>query len=96
MDQMEKRAKGYSQVAEIDYQETFAPTAGMRSVRMLMHRAVQNNMITPQMDVKTSYPYKNIPILFIFYIYFNAISSIFPLFYFYWVLFYSYFSLLGK
>ena len=48
-------AKGYSQVAEIDYQETFAPTARMSSVRMLMQRAVQNNMITHQMDVKTAY-----------------------------------------
>ena len=48
-------AKGYSQIAEIDYQETFAPTARMSSVRMLMQRAVQNNMITHQMDVKTAY-----------------------------------------
>lgn len=47
-------AKGYSQIAELDYQETFAPTARMSSVRMLMQRAVQNNMITPQMDVKTA------------------------------------------
>ena len=30
-------AKGYSQIAEIDYQETFAPTARMSSVRMLLH-----------------------------------------------------------
>ena len=48
-------AKGYSQIAEIDYQETFAPTARMSSVRMLMQRAVQNNMITHQMEVKTAY-----------------------------------------
>ena len=47
-------AKGYSQIAELDYQETFAPTARMSSVRMLMQRAVQNNMITHQMDVKTA------------------------------------------
>ena len=45
-------AKGYSQIAEIDYQETFAPTAHMSSVRMLMRQAVQNDMITHQMDVK--------------------------------------------
>ena len=48
-------AKGYSQIAKIDYQETFAPTARMSSVRMLMQRVVQNNMITHQMDVKTAY-----------------------------------------
>ena len=48
-------AKGYSQVANIDYQETFAPTARMSSVRMLMQLAVQNDMITHQMDVKTAY-----------------------------------------
>ena len=48
-------AKGYLQIAEIDYQETFAPTARMSSVRMLMQQAVQNNMITHQMDVKTAY-----------------------------------------
>ena len=48
-------AKGYSQIAEIDYQETFAPTVRMSSVRMLMQLAVQNDMITHQMDVKTAY-----------------------------------------
>ena len=48
-------AKGYSQIAEIDYQETFAPTARMCSVRMLMQQAVQNDMITHQMDVKKAY-----------------------------------------
>ena len=53
-------AKGYSQIAEIDYQETFAPTARMSSVRMLMQQAVQNDMITHQMDVKTAY--LNVPI----------------------------------
>ena len=44
--------KGYSQIAEIDYQETFAPTA---SAMQLMQCVVQNNMITHQMDVKTAY-----------------------------------------
>ena len=48
-------AKGCSQIAEIDYQETFAPTARMSSVRMLVQLAVQNDMITYQMDVKTAY-----------------------------------------
>ena len=48
-------AKGYSQIADIDYQETLAPTARMSSVRMLLQKAVQNDMITHQMDVKTAY-----------------------------------------
>eukprot|EP00794_Sanderia_malayensis_P005790 gene5790-6488_t len=44
-----------SRVAEIDYQDNFAPTARMSSVRMLMQQAVQNNMVIHQMDVKTAY-----------------------------------------
>ena len=48
-------AKGYSQTYDVDYQETFALTAGMSSIRMLLQRAVQNGMIIHQMDVKTAY-----------------------------------------
>ena len=48
-------AKGYLQIPDIDYQETFAPTARMSSVRMLLQRAVQNDMVIHQMDVKTAY-----------------------------------------
>jgi transposase InsO family protein len=48
-------AKGYSQVADIDYQETFSPTARITSVRMLLQVAVQEDMIVHQMDVKTAY-----------------------------------------
>ena len=48
-------AKGYSQVQNVDYCETFSPTARMTSVRMLMDIAVQGNMIVHQMDVKTAY-----------------------------------------
>ena len=33
-------AKGYTQVAEVDYGETFAPTARMTSIRMLIQVAV--------------------------------------------------------
>ena len=45
-------AKGYSQVQDIDYQETFAPTARMSTA---LQRAVQQDMIVHQMDVKTAY-----------------------------------------
>ena len=48
-------AKGYSQIPDVDYQETFAPTARMSSVRMLLQRAVQSDMVIHQMDVKTAY-----------------------------------------
>ena len=48
-------AKGYSQVADIDYQETFSPTARITSVRMLLQLAVQEDMTVHQMDVKTAY-----------------------------------------
>ena len=48
-------AKGFSQIADIDHEETFAPTARMSSVRVLMQKAVQNNMLSHQMDVKTAY-----------------------------------------
>ena len=53
-------AKGYSQVRGIDYQETFAPTANLTSVRALLQIAAQHNLILHQMDVKT--PYLNAPI----------------------------------
>ena len=48
-------ANGYSQIPGVDYHETFAPTARMSSVRMLMQHAIQNNMHVHQMDVKTAY-----------------------------------------
>ena len=48
-------AKGYSQVRGIDYQETFAPTASMTSVRVLMQLAAQHDLIMHQMDVKIAY-----------------------------------------
>ena len=48
-------AKGYSQVQDLDYKETFAPTARMSSVRTLLQRTVQKEMIIHQMDVKTAY-----------------------------------------
>lgn len=53
-------AKGYSQIENIDYQETFSPTARITSVRMLMQLAVQKNFVVHQMDVKTAYLNANI------------------------------------
>ena len=48
-------AKGYSQTPGVDYHETFASTARMSSVRMLMRHAVQNSMVVHQKDVKTAF-----------------------------------------
>lgn len=48
-------AKGYSQKYGVDYHETFSPTANMTSVRVLMQKAAQENLVLHQMDVKTAY-----------------------------------------
>ena len=48
-------AKGYSQIPNIDYHETFSPTAKMTSIRILMQLAVQYNFTVHQVDVKTGY-----------------------------------------
>ena len=48
-------AKGYSQFPNVDYHETFSPTAKMTSIRVLMQLAVQYNLTVDQMDVKTVY-----------------------------------------
>jgi hypothetical protein len=48
-------AKGYSQIHGIDYYDTFAPTARITSIRVLMQLIVQCGLIVHQMDVKTAY-----------------------------------------
>ncbi|KAF2349269.1 Reverse transcriptase RNA-dependent DNA polymerase, partial [Trinorchestia longiramus] len=48
-------AKRYSQVADVDFTETFSPTARLTSVRMLMDIAVQKSYIVHQMHVCTAY-----------------------------------------
>ena len=48
-------AKGYSQVKGIDFQETFAQTANLTSLRVLMQMAAQHDLVLHQMDVKTAY-----------------------------------------
>lgn len=48
-------AKGYTQVAGQDYFETFAPTAKMSSLRILMQIAAQKGYQVNQLDVKTAY-----------------------------------------
>jgi len=48
-------AKGYSQERGVNYDETFSPTASMTSIRVLLQKAVQDNLIVHQMDVTTAY-----------------------------------------
>lgn len=48
-------AKGYSQEQGTDYKETFSPTADMTSVRVIMQKAAQEDLVLHQMDVKTAY-----------------------------------------
>ena len=48
-------ATGYSQIPDIDYGETFSPTARMSSVRILAQLAVQYDLHVHQMDVKSAY-----------------------------------------
>ena len=48
-------AKGYSQSPGIDYKETFAPTANMTSMRVLMQLAAQYDLTLHQMDVKAAF-----------------------------------------
>ena len=48
-------AKGYSQVRGIDFQETFAPTSNLTSLRVLLQMAAQHDLVLHQMDVKIAY-----------------------------------------
>lgn len=48
-------AKGYSQKAGINYEETFSPVVRLASIWVLMGYTVQNDMIAHQMDVTTAF-----------------------------------------
>ena len=48
-------AKGYSQVKDIDYKETFAPTAKLTTLRTLLQVSANLERSIHQMDVKTAY-----------------------------------------
>ena len=53
-------ARGFSQVSGIDYYDTFAPTARLTTIRVLMQCIVQYDLIIHQMDVKTAYLHADI------------------------------------
>ena len=48
-------AKGFSQIADIDYHETFSPTARQTSIRMFMQLAIDQSMVVHQMDFNCAY-----------------------------------------
>ena len=48
-------AQGFSQEKNIDYDETFAPTARMSSLRVFLQIAASLQLLVHQMDVRTAY-----------------------------------------
>ena len=50
-------AKGYTQIEGVHYEETYAPTAKLTTIRALFAKAVKENLIVHQMDVKTAFLY---------------------------------------
>ena len=48
-------AHGYSQIAGVDYDETFAPVARMESIRILLALACHLKFKLYQMDVKNAF-----------------------------------------
>lgn len=50
-------AKGYSQIPNVDYKETYAPVAGMNTIRLVFAIANQMKMEIVQFDIKTAFLY---------------------------------------
>ncbi|GKG22830.1 retrovirus-related pol polyprotein from transposon TNT 1-94, partial [Tanacetum coccineum] len=48
-------AKGYRQEEGIDFEESFAPVARIKAIRIFIANAATKNMIIYQMDVKTTF-----------------------------------------
>jgi hypothetical protein len=48
-------AKGYAQVASLDFEETFAPMARLESIRILLAYAAHQSFRLFQMDVKSAF-----------------------------------------
>jgi hypothetical protein len=53
-------ARGFRQVAGVDYNETFSPVTKFDSIRMILCVAVSEKLILRQFDVKTAFLYGNI------------------------------------
>nr|GFC75505.1 retrovirus-related Pol polyprotein from transposon TNT 1-94 [Tanacetum cinerariifolium] len=48
-------ARGYRQEEGIDFEESFAPVARLKAIRIFLAYAAQKNMVVYQMDVKTAF-----------------------------------------
>jgi hypothetical protein len=48
-------AKGYAQVAGLDFEETFAPVARLESIQILLAYAAHHSFRLFQMDVKSAF-----------------------------------------
>jgi hypothetical protein len=48
-------AKGYAQVAGLDFEETFAPVARLESIRILLACAAHRSFKLFQMDLKSAF-----------------------------------------
>jgi hypothetical protein len=48
-------AKGYAQVAGLDFEETFAPMARLESIRLLLAYAAHHSFRVFQMDIKNTF-----------------------------------------
>jgi hypothetical protein len=48
-------AKGYAQVAGLDFEETFAPVTRLESIRILLAYAAHHSFKLFQMDVKSAF-----------------------------------------
>jgi hypothetical protein len=48
-------AKGYAQVASLDFEETFAPVARLESIHILLAYAAHHSFKLFQMDVKSAF-----------------------------------------
>ena len=48
-------AKGYAQKEGIDYEETFAPTSRITTIRCVIALAAHNNWEVHQLDIKTAF-----------------------------------------
>jgi Reverse transcriptase (RNA-dependent DNA polymerase) len=53
-------AKGYSQIAGLDYTDTYAPVTCMESVCSILHIAASLDWEIQQLDVKTAFLYGNL------------------------------------
>jgi hypothetical protein len=53
-------AQGYSQVAQVDYDETYSPVSNICTLRILLHYALLKGFRLSQSDIVTAYLYSDL------------------------------------